>query len=93
MERRKYSNEFKTEAVRLSEKSDVSKVKLARELGIRPELLYRWISEFGSNPGVSVKESLNEHDENIRLRKELRRVSEERDILKKAMGIFTKELP
>ena len=93
MERRKYSNEFKAEAVRLSEQSDLSKVRLARDMGIRPELLYRWISEFGSGNGVSIKESLNDHDENIRLRRELKNVTEERDILKKALGIFTPKLP
>ena len=45
MERRTYSQEFKLEAVQLSYDSDISVSQVAENLGIRPELLYRWRSE------------------------------------------------
>jgi transposase len=77
----------------LAQKGDVPIAQVARDLGIRPELLYRWLSKFGPKPDGSQGVSPDEHDELIRLRRELRRVEEERDILKKAIGIFTKELP
>lgn len=93
MERRKFSNEFKTEAVKLAEQGDVSVAQVARDLGIRPELLYKWISQFGRKPDGKPSVTPDEHDELIRLRRELKRVEMERDILKKAIGIFTKELP
>ena len=91
--RNKFTNEFKSEAIMLAQKSGVPIAKVARDLGIRPELLYRWMGQFGSKPDGSKAVSPDEHDELIRLRRDLRRVEEERDILKKAIGIFTKELP
>ena len=93
MERRKFTNEFKTEAMRLALRGDIPKSAVARDLGIRPKLLYRWLSEFGPKADGSRGVSPDEHDELIRLRRKLRVVEEERDILKKAIGIFTKELP
>lgn len=93
MKRTKYSNEFKLEAVRLTEQGDQTTVQVAKDLGIRPELLYRWVSQFGTKPDGSPSISPDEHDELVRLRRENRRLTEERDILKKAIGIFTKELP
>ncbi len=93
MGRRKYNNEFKLEAVRLTERGDVSIAQVARDLGIKPEILYRWVKQFGKRADGKPAVTPDEHDELIRLRRELRRVEEERDILKKAIGIFTKELP
>ncbi len=47
MERQKYSQEFKEQAVRLSEVSDKSVAQVARELGIHTKMLYRWRREAG----------------------------------------------
>lgn len=93
MVRKHYSNEFKTEAVRLVEQDNIPTAQVARNLGIRPGVLYRWVSEFGEKPDGSPSVTPDEHDELIRLRREFKRVEMERDILKKAIGIFTKELP
>lgn len=93
MEKKKYSNEFKEEAVRLAEQDDVSMARVARDLGIRPELLYRWVSQFGRRHDGKPAVTPDERDELMLLRRELKRVEMERDILKKAIGIFTKELP
>jgi len=91
--KRKYSDEFKQESVRLAQRSEVPVSQTAKELGINAEMLRRWVKDFGMRADGSRVMSPAEHSENVRLRRELRRVTEERDILKKAMGIFTRELP
>lgn len=94
-QRKRYTREFKLEAVRLLEQSDKPIAELARELGIRRNLLYKWrdtLSAKGeaSFPGAGRKRDFEE--ENARLRRELERVKEERDILKKAAAYFAREL-
>lgn len=92
--RRQYTREFKLEAVRLSEDPDRSAASVARELGIRSKLLYRWRQELLKHadevfPGHGkLPES---QEEARRLRRELERVTQERDILKKAIAIFSQE--
>ena len=93
MVKRKYSDEFKEEAVKLAQRSGVPMSQTAKELGINSEMLRRWVKDFGMRADGSRGTSPEEHSENVRLRRELKRVTEERDILKKAMGIFTRELP
>ena len=93
MARREYSNEFKEEAVKLAQRSGIPVSQTAKELGMNAELLRRWVKSFGTRSDGSRPMTPEEHSEMIRLRRELKRVTEERDILKKAMGIFTKELP
>ncbi|HOP81005.1 MAG TPA: transposase [Armatimonadota bacterium] len=95
MKRRQYSDEFKSEAVRMAENGEIPMSQVASNLGINAEMLRRWVRQFGTKPNVDGARNLkpDEHSELIRLRRELKRVTEERDILKKAMGIFTRELP
>lgn len=92
--RRKFTREFKLNAVELSYNRDNIN-ELADELNVRAETLYRWRSEFavlegGSFPGNGRKKMTEEESELERLRKELADVRMERDILKKAVGIFSK---
>jgi len=94
MTRRRFDREFKLKAVELSFQRDNMR-ELAHELGVRPEMLYRWRSEFatldkGSFPGNGKKKMTDEESEIARLKKELCDVRMERDILKKAVGIFSK---
>jgi transposase len=93
-ERRTFTREFKLNAVELSFKRG-SIVELANELKIRPELIYRWRSEFASYQGKSFpgngKPKMTEEESEIaRLKKELADIRMERDILKKAVAIFSK---
>ena len=94
MERRKFDRELKLKAVELSyQRGNI--VEIAQELKIRPELLYRWRSEFAlldgkSFPGNGIKKMTEEESELAKLKKELAEVKMERDILKKAVGIFSK---
>jgi transposase len=93
VQRKSYSNEFKAEAVKLAECGEVSVAQVARDLGVPYEVLRRWVKEFGTQPDGKRAITPDEHAELIRLRREYRIVKEERDILKKAIGIFTRELP
>jgi transposase len=93
-ERRTFTREFKLNSVELSY-SRSSIAELANELKIRPELLYRWRSEFASSTGSSFPGNGNpkmtdEQKEIARLKKELTDMEMERDILKKAVSIFSK---
>lgn len=77
---RKFDNEFKQEAVRRVFDGEPA-ASVARDLGINANLLYRWKKEIRMT-------STDTEIELIELKKELRRVREERDILKKAALIF-----
>lgn len=92
--RQTFSKEFKLEAVRLLENSDKSAADVARELGIRRNQLYKWQEQFRAKgeeafPGKGRR--TEKDDEVARLKRELERVTEERDILKKAAQYFVRE--
>jgi transposase len=94
MGRRTHGVEFKREAVRLATQAGVSKVQVARELGIHVNVLRRWIEQFEAGkwdrtPGVPLK--TQQQVEIERLRRELTKAQTERDILKKAVAYFAKE--
>jgi len=92
--RTRYSKEFKIKAVELcNQNGNISAT--AEQLNISHETLRLWIksSKAGKltiSPGFIEKEKSKEEIENARLRKELYEVKLERDILKKAVGIFSK---
>lgn len=91
--RKNYSKEFKQKAVELSSvRGNVQDV--ARELGVKAELIYRWRKEQDLNPtlafgGNGKKQLTEEQAELAKLRRELADVKMERDILKKAVSIFS----
>jgi len=91
-ERRKFTNEFKLEAVKLVEASGRPLAQIARELGLVESVLSRWVKQFGQRSDGS-RVTPDDREELIRLRRENARLTQERDILKKAVGIFSKELP
>ncbi len=91
--RRKYSPEFKQEAVNLVTVQGYSISEAARNLGIHPTLLGRWKRE-SENDKPKPKNGLDLkalQEENRRLRKENKRLEMEREILKKATAFFAKE--
>jgi transposase len=87
MTRKQYSIEFKHQAVHLALSGEKSKAQTARDLGISEKMLYDWIAKYG--PGAPPPEADALQAENVRLRKALARAEMERDILKKAIGIFS----
>ena len=84
--RRRFSDEFKREAVRLAFEGSRSVVEVARELGVRPDQLRKWRRKLHGQEGPERSEA---ERENLRLRRELRHTQEERDILKKALAILS----
>jgi transposase len=93
-ERKKYTPEFKVDAVKLITKQGYKTSEAARNLGIHPSVLNRWKSQLASEgknafPG---KGRLSQEKEELqKLRKENQRLKMERDILKKAAAFFAKE--
>jgi len=93
--RKKYTAEFKREAIRLMESSQKPSSDLARQLGVRRNQLYKWkeqLDQRGAEAFPGKGRRTMQGDEVSRLKRELERVKEERDILKKAAAYFAKEL-
>ena len=86
-----YPPEFKAEAVELYRSSDKSIKTIANELGISPESLRRWKDQLGIDSGRRKGLTSDERQELTELRRKLRRVTMERDILKKAAAFFANE--
>ena len=94
-DRKRYSREFKIEAVRQSFESGKPAAEVARDLDISVHHLYRWRDLVDKSKGDvfpghgnGAKKSISELDQ---LRRENARLREERDILKKAAAFFAKE--
>jgi transposase len=90
---RKYEREFKLNAVKLYRESGKSLVKIAKDLGIPMTTLAQWVSQFKDHGEQSFvgSGSLSPCNEEVyKLRKELADIKQERDILKKAVAIFSK---
>jgi transposase-like protein len=90
---KKYSNEFKRDALLLLAKSGKSKAELERELGLSHGLLLQWQRKFevsADKPGLDLSEVEQLKAENRRLKRENAILQEEREILKKKVSIFSK---
>ena len=90
---RRYDEAFKREAVRLWKSSGKAAETTARELGLRVFQLYDWRKEFRDTPppgaAAPPKTMAGLQAENERLRQEVARLTEQREILKKAAGILS----
>lgn len=84
--RNKYPQEFKDEAVRQVVDKGYSIKDVANRLGISDKSLYNWVNKANKSPKQS-----KENEELKRLKAELKRVTEERDILKEAAAFFASE--
>jgi len=92
--RQTFSQAFKTEAVRLLERGDRPAAELARELGVKRNQLYKWqreVQTHGAQAFPGQGRPPKPVEELARLKQELARVTEERDILKKAATYFARE--
>jgi transposase len=88
-----YTAEFRASAVKLANESDKPITQVAKDLGINVNTLHTWIGKY-SRPTENDKTArTDEHlyDELKRLKKEVARLTEERDLLKKAAAYFAKE--
>jgi len=91
--RRSFSAEFKAEAVRLCQVGDRSVAKVAKDLDLTETALREWVRAAEANVGEKPPEVLTgaEREELLRLRREVKRLQMEREILKKAAAFFAKE--
>jgi transposase len=92
--RRSFTREFKVETVQMLMTTDVSVTEAAADLGIHPNTLYKWVRQYGERPEEAFpgKGRQTSETEQIKLlQRENQRLRMERDILKKAMVIFSKE--
>jgi transposase len=83
--RRKFDDEFKREAVRLVKTGDKNITEVAKDLGIAKSTLHEWLAKSVEMPNGEIMTN----SEITRLKRELAHVKTERDILKKAVAIFS----
>ena len=88
---KQYTKEFKEEAVALVTEQGYSVPEAAKSLGVNPNLLYRWKEKFEENQSGAVL-SEDERAELKKLRKEVKELRMEKEILKKASAFFAKEM-
>lgn len=89
--RRKYTREFKQEAIQLVRSADVRASQIARDLGIDPNMLSRWCREMGSIGNKAFQGQGKPRDEEMAaLKRELVQVRKERDFLREAAAFFAK---
>lgn len=96
--KRKFTPEFKLEAVRLTTMDDKPLAQVARELGILPNLLRNWRRQIEGSAGRPTTDTFPGHgrlpsqeEELLRLRRENETLRQERDFLKKTAAYFARE--
>jgi len=92
--RKRYSPEYKQELVELVRRSQSSCRQIALEVGVNPNMLTRWVREANAGGGKAFPGGGMPRDEEMaRLKRELSKVSRERDFLKDAAAYFAKQSP
>lgn len=96
--RRRFTREFKLEAVRLVNEGNETVTAVAERLGIRPDMLRNWKRQVAGLPRVQKNKifmdpgkATGQEEELKRLRREVEQLQQERDFLKKAAAYFAKE--
>ena len=90
MSSKRYPEEFKIEAVKQITENRYPIAEVSSRLGVSQHSLYKWIKQYIQPESVRI-ETQGQQAELRRLKAELKRVTEERDILKKAAAYFAKE--
>ena len=92
--RRKFTREFKLEAIRLIKERGVSYAQASQDLGVHVSQLRNWVKAFADDPQHAFPghgQMKPEQEEIARLKREVTKLKAERDILKKAAAYFAKE--
>ena len=90
--RRSFTPEFKAEVVELCRAGDRSIGQVARDLDLTETSVRKWLSQADVDAGVRDGVTSAEREEIARLRKEVRMLREDRDILRRATAFFAKEI-
>ena len=90
MSSKRYTEEFRIEAVKQVTERGYSASEVAKRLGVNSNSIYNWLKKYGQGSQRAAQDD-DQQAELRRLRAELKRVTEERDILKKATAYFAKE--
>lgn len=91
--RRRFDREYKIEAVRVALRGDRPQKDVARDLGINPETLYRWVHEFRADASQSFPGNgrVKDRDRDVeQLRRDVHRLETENAFLKKVSAYFAK---
>ena len=94
MQRRKFSREFKIEAVRLVRERGASVAQASRDIAVHENVVRKWVKELGVDPKQAFPGNGQMKPEQLeidRLRREVAKLKAERDILKKAAAYFARE--
>lgn len=94
MQRRKFSREYKLEAVKLVREREVTVAPASRDLDVHENVLRKWVREYGDDPSQSFPGKGQMKPEQLeieRLRREVAKLKAERDILKKAAAYFARD--
>ncbi len=89
--RRKFSEEFKREAVGLTRQPGASVTQVAQDIGVRPNLLWRWRRQLESGGKAFPGSGVARDQELLALKRELAKVKRERDFLRDAAAFFARE--
>jgi transposase len=89
--RRAFTAAYKAEVVELCRKGDRGIAEVARDLGLTETSVRRWVGQAEIDAGRKPGLTSSEHEELVQLRKEVRVLREERDILKRATAFFARE--
>ena len=92
--RKNYSREFKIEAVKLVSEAGNSQTQVASDLGVHPNTINKWVRQYSERPQDAFPgkgHQLTEAEALRKLQRENERLRMERDILKKAVAIFSKD--
>lgn len=94
MQRRKFSREYKLEAVKLVKERGVAVAQAARDLDVHENVLRKWVREYDDDPSQSFPGKGQMKPEQLEidwLRREVAKLKAERDILKKAAAYFARD--
>lgn len=92
--RRSFSREYKVEAVKLVTEAGHSQTQVALDLGVHPNTINKWVRQYAERPQDAFPgkgHQLSEAEELRQLQRENERLRMERDILKKAVAIFSQD--
>jgi transposase len=89
--KRRYTEDYKAEVVRLCLSGEKPITAVAEELGLGRSMVQRWVSRWEADNGQGEGLTTSEREELARLRRENRILREERDILRRATAFFAKE--